>query len=234
MYRIAKIAVLCAALLVGGAVSAASALAAAEYTTEVEPAALTGEQVVQNVLEITNSAGGFIKFKCASAGYQGTVSKKVGTEFALTPEWSTCTLGGAAASISFNGCRFFFVGTAVAKTFNLDVASCTTGKSITITKGNCTITLPGFPENQNLANVVFASAGAGKAEDSTGTFSLSLKSIQGAGNECPDPGLTSVDTKLSGSVTVKAFVDRGTKKASVNGHEFDSVICGEQVFFRTD
>jgi hypothetical protein len=233
MCRIMKIAVLCAALLVGGAVAAASALAAAEYTTEVQPAALTGEQVVQNVLEITTEAGSFVKFKCASANYQGTVTKKAETEFGLTPEWSTCTLAGFAASIKFNGCRFFFNGTAVAKTFNLSVGSCTFEKSITITKGNCTISIPGGIENLLLANVVFASAGAGKAEDSTGTFAVGLKSIQ-AGSECPDPGLTSVDTKLSGTVTVKAFVDRGTKESTVNEHKFASVICGEQVFFKAD
>ncbi len=234
MYRLAKIAVLCVALLVGGAVAAASALAAAEYTTEVEPAALTGSQVAQNILEVTNSAGAFVQFKCSVATYQGTVTKMAETEFGLTPEWSSCVLGGLAASIQFNGCRFFFNGTGVAKTFNLSVGSCTFEKSITIKKGNCTISIPGGTENLLRPSVAFVSAGAGKAEDSTGTFAVStLKSIQ-TGSECPDPGLTSPDTKLKGTVTVKAFVDRGTKESTVNEHKFASVICGEQVFFRTD
>jgi hypothetical protein len=231
--KLMRAAVLAAALCALGAVTASAASAAGEFTVGATPAAITGTQATTNVFEVTNSAHtGFVKTKCGIATFEGTSTAAAATELTVTPKYTECTLGGLAAEVKMNGCKYTFTSTGV-RTANVDITGCTEGKKIEIIKGNCTITIP---QQGPLATVTFANnAEAGSKMDATATADVTaISNTQGTGSECPSPGLTSTDGTYTGTVTIKAFEDLGGKSATHNGHTYTELICGNQVSFTVD
>jgi hypothetical protein len=217
------------ALCALGAVTASTALAVGDFTPGTTPAAITGEQKAQNVFEVTSSGGAFVKVKCSEARYEGTIEVEWPQVF-LTPRFSSCTLGGLAATVRMNGCQFAFTSTGI-RVALFEVLFCTAGKEVTIVKGNCTISIP----VQAVGTVRFANEGGAEATmDALATLEVTtLKSTQ-TGSECPSPGLTSEDTRFVGTVTLKAFKDEGTREVTSFEHTYKEVICGAQVSFTVD
>ncbi len=222
--------VLCGALCALGAVGASAALAApGEFTIGAAPSTITGNQVTPSVFEITNRAGEFLKIKCKISTLEGTASSASGTDLSLTPTNSECNVG-LPVVIRMNGCKYTFTGVAE-RTANLDIVGCTTGKTITWTFLNCTVSVP---EQSGLAHVVFTSEGSGSAMDALATVTISnMKSTQ-TGSECFAPGLTSSDTRWSGTILLKAFNDGGSRVVTKHEHTYSEVICGTEVSFTVD
>jgi hypothetical protein len=226
-----RAAALCAALCALGAVTASSAFAG-EFTFGAAPAAVTGSQVAQNVFEVTNSAGGFVKVKCSEVTFEATSSTAVTKDLTVTPTYGGCTLGGLAASVTMDGCKYTLTGeSSPARTFSVDIVQCTPGKAITVKKGNCTITVP---EQSELEHVVFDNEGTVSAMDALATVTISRITNTQTGSECPAPGLHSSDATYSGTVTVKAFSDLGSRNVSKHEHSYEEVICGTQISLTVD
>jgi hypothetical protein len=227
--NVMRAAALCAALCALGALTASSAFAGQFTTNGVSTVTFTGSQgTEQNIFEITNSAGSFVKVKCSEASFEGTSSTPSPTEVTITPTYGGCTLGGLAASVTMDGCQYTLTGeSSPAGTFSVDIVSCTAGKAITIKKGNCTVTVPA---QNNLSHVVFDSSGSASEMDIVATATVSVPSgginNTQTGSECPAPGLTSSDASYSGSVTIRAFSDEGNRSVSKHEHSYSEVICG--------
>jgi hypothetical protein len=228
--NLVRAAVLSASLFVLGAISASAAFASGEFTVGLTPAAITGEQTTQNVLEVTNTAGGFVKVKCNVATFEGTTVFNSGTDLTITPTYSGCTLGGLAATVRMNGCKYTL--TAVASHLaDVDIVGCTTGKAMTIVKGNCTISVPA---QNSLSSVSLANEGAAFTMDVVANFNLSFITVTQTGTECPSPGSHSFINRYTGSVTLKAFIDQGSREVIKHEHLYAEVICGIQVSFTVD
>jgi hypothetical protein len=226
-----RAAALCAALCALGALTASSAFAA-EFTFGASPATVTGSQVEVNIFEVTNSAGGFVKVKCSEVTFEGTSSTASGKEITVTPTYGSCTLGGLAASVTMDGCRYTLTGaSSPARTASVDIVGCTPGKAITVKKGNCTITVP---EQSELSHVVFDNEGTTSTMDALATATVTGINNTQTGSECPSPGLTSSDASYSGTVTVKAFSDLGSRSVSKHEHSYEEVICGSQISLTVD
>jgi hypothetical protein len=225
-----RAALLCAALCMLGAVTTSSAFAAAgEFTINQPPgasqAAITGEQRAQEIITVKNTAGSAVQIKCSVASFEGTWSKGSDTVFdlTLTGTYSGCTLGGLAATVKMNGCKTTLRGTAV-QTATVDIVGCTPGKTMTVTKGNCTIS---FPEQAGLSHYIFISEGSASEMDLIAQETVSgMKSIQ-TGSECPAPGATQSEGTHSGSTTIKAFIDTGTRNVTKHEHTYSEVVCGQ-------
>jgi hypothetical protein len=229
--NLVRAAALSAALCALGAIGSSTALAAGEFTVGQAPAAITGSEVVANAFEVTNSTTlQWVKIKCSAATFEGTTSTASGTELTLTGRYTACTLGGLAAEVRMNGCKYTLTGSA-ALTASVDIVGCTSGKKIEIIKGNCTITVP---EQTGLAHVTFTSEGTASTMDTLATATFSTINNTQTGSECPDPGLTSSDGTYKGTVTFKAFGDGGTRSATHNGHTYQEVICSSQVSLTVD
>jgi hypothetical protein len=214
-----------AALCVLSALSAPPALAT-EFIVESAPAVITGEQETPFVFEVTNQMGSFVKAKCSEVRFEGETETTSATELTVTPIFSSCTLGGVAATISPNGCKLKFTaaGTHEAKQ---SIVGCTSGKKITITQGNCTISIG---EQSGLGT---GTATNGGGSGSTMNFSFSFFSgtavtIQ-TGSECPSPGLTSEDGRISYKVLFKAFKKAGEELRTLLGHLYVSFQTGPQI-----
>jgi hypothetical protein len=226
-----RAAVLFGALCALGVVTASSAFAA-EFTFGAAPAAITGSQTEQNIFAVKNTAGSRIQVKCSVASFEGTSSTASGNELTITAEYSGCTLGGLAASVTMNGCKYTFTGAGSgALTALVDVAGCTPGKTITVKKGNCTISVG---EQTGLNHVTFENGGTASEMDTLARAAVSNITSTQTGSECPAPGATQSDGTYSGTVTVKAFSDLGSRTASKKEHEFAEVICGSQISVTAD
>jgi hypothetical protein len=222
--NVMRAAALCAALCALGALTASSAFAGQFTTNGVSTVTFTGSQVEQNIFEVTNSAGSFIKVKCSEATFEGTSSTPSPREVTVTPTYGGCTLGGLAASVTMNGCKYTFTGeSSPAGTFTVDIVQCTTGKTITVKKGNCTISVPA---QNNLSHVVFDNSGSASEMDIVATATVGGINNTQTGSECPAPGLTSSDASYSGTVTIRAFSDLGSRSVSKHEHSYEEVICG--------
>jgi hypothetical protein len=225
-------AVLCSALCGLGAVATPAAFGAAgEFTFGVSPAAITGSQTAQNIFTVKNTAGSPIQVKCSVASFEGTSIAANGTDLTITPTYSGCTLGGGGGTtVHMNGCKYTLTGSA-SLTATVDIVSCTPSKTITITKGNCTITVP---EQSELSHVLFTSGGSASEMDVLATATVGgIRSTQ-AGSECPAPGATQSDGTYSGTVTFKAFKDEGSRNVSKHEHSYEEVICGSQISITMD
>ncbi len=223
--------VLCGALCVIGAVSAPPAFAAVgEFTFGSAPATVTGSQVAQNVFSVTNTAGSQVQEKCSVATFEGTSSVASGKDLTITPEYSNCTLGGLAATVNMNGCKYTLTGSAE-KTALVDITGCTTGKTMTWVKGNCTIAIG---EQSALAHITFTSEGTASTMDVLANLTITGIRVTQTGSECFAPGATQSDASWSGTVTFKAFSDSGSRSATKHEHTFTEVICGTQISFTMD
>ncbi len=223
-----RAALACTAICALGAVNACAALAVGNFTPGATPAAITGEQKTSNAFELTTSGGTFVKVKCSEAKYEGTMEVEW-PQVILTPRFASCTLGGLSATVRMNGCHFAFTSTGI-RVAIFEVLNCTAGKEVTIVKGNCTISIP----VQVAEAVHFTNEGEGATMDALATLEVTtLKSTQ-TGSECPSPGLTSLDTRFTGTITLKAFKDEGTRQATSFEHTYNEVICGTQVSFTVD
>jgi hypothetical protein len=230
--NVMRAAALCVVLCALGAVTASSAFAAS-FTFGAAPATITGSQATLNVIEFTNSTHvERVKTKCSVVSFEGTASVATANELTLTPTFSGCTGGGLAETIKMNGCKFTFTGaSSAALTVSLDIAGCTTGKTITMTQGNCTISIPAQSE---LAHIVFTSGGSASEMDALATVTITTLQSTQTGSECPAPGLTSSDGSYSGTITFKAFSDQGSRSVSKHEHSYEEVICGTQISFTVD
>ncbi len=226
-----RVAALLAALCALGVLTTAPAMAAeGEFTIGTAPAAITAEQKSQEVIAVHTISGIPISLKCSVATFEGTSSTTSGKDLTLTPTYSGCTFGGLAATVKMNGCKYTFTGSA-AQTATVDVTGCTTGKTITITKGNCTIAIG---EQSSLSHVIFISEGTGSTMDLLAQETVSgIKSTQ-TGSECPAPGSTQSDGTYSGTTTFRAFSDTGSRSVTKHEHTYSEVICGTQTSFTID
>jgi hypothetical protein len=224
-------AMLCAVLCALGAITACSALAAAgEFTIGASPAVITGEQKTQNIFAVTNTAGSLVQVKASVATFEGTSSTASGTDLTVTATYSGVTLGGLAATVRMNGCKFTFTGTATL-TALVDIVGCTASKTITITKGNCVISIP---EQSGLSHVTFTSEGSASEMDALASVTITGIHNTQTGSECPAPGLTSAHGSYSGTITVRAFSDTGSRSVTKHEHTYVEAICGTQVSFTVD
>jgi hypothetical protein len=234
-----RAAALCGALGTLGALTASSAFAAAgEFTIGAATSALTGTQSAQNIFTVDNSAGSPIQVKCSVASFEAAASTASGTDLLITPTYSGCSLGGLAATVKMNGCQYTFTGSA-SLTALVDIKCSTTSvsgtkRTITVEKGNCTISVP---EQNGLSHVVFTSGGSASEMDVLATATVSGISSTQTGSECPAPGQTQSTGTYSGSVTVRAFSrspTSGTRSETKHGHTYNEVICGTVISITMD
>jgi hypothetical protein len=202
------------ALTAVGAIGSSSAQAAAgelHFDAPQVGTILTAEQVTQ--LKFTLTASGLV-VKCATAKFEGTSLAATTTDVTLTPQFSSCTFGGVAATIDTNGCKYTLSGVA-SLTADAAITGCEGGKHLTITQGTCELTVP---EQSELSHVVFENknpgAGEGEPMETNTKDLLATVTIQGIHYE-GDAGCginlqgVHTDGDLQGTTTIRAFADDG-------------------------
>lgn len=212
MIRNLKIGIVLAAVLAMSAIGA-SAQAASSLDVGAAPATLTASQGVQNKLTITDAGVVVTTVRCSTADLEATTTTTNVTEATVTPNYGAakmCELGGIAASVTVNGCKYTLKGTATALTWTADVV-CPAGKVIEIEQGTCVITVA---SQANLGTITFANV-AVPPKHVTATLNIKGISVTG-GLGCP-ANLQGVKTAdLTGTQTVKAFKDEVVEGAQVN------------------
>jgi hypothetical protein len=209
---------------------------------------ITGEQEPGQQL-IFKYTGPSAETKCTQVTFEGTAKDVVqpepadgqttSQELTLTPTITGCKTFGLASVLDMNGCKYTITnktaaGVTTALKATVDITGCTAGKQIEVTASGCTIRVP---EQHNLNDLGFVNLAT---VPKTVTMNITIQGItyQLTGALCPGTtGVLTHDGDITGSVTLKAFVDNGTLKAihtnQFNGvhnqHEYDKLICGAQV-----
>ena len=208
----ALVAVLAISAVVGSAASAD------EFTSEISPVTMTGQQAGAGDV-ITTTAG---TVKCKQVGYSAGLVVTPTTAVTATPsyplttsggEWN-CTGFGFPAEVSTNGCVYRF--TIFVSTFvgNFEIL-CPEGKEITVTAKSvgvvkCTLHIPAQTISSALT---YRNVGAGNTREITITSNistqLSYKHTAGTGI-----GACTSGSSITGSYTGEAIVTGQT----VGGH----------------
>jgi hypothetical protein len=218
------------------AVAAMGTMAAAAQATQLHvntpnTALLTGEQLVKLKYQITTSAAG-PSVQCSSAHFEGTAEQLgqpqvTAQELTLTPQYTGCQFIGLAASTTMNGCKYTFTNAAptAAKTMLVDITGCTAAAPrIEVHTPGCTLT---FPEQHNLSHVTFAQNGT--HVDMNLTLSGIKYETHGAACAHQPETTPRTDASVTGTVTLKGFVDNGSEVATHNGHQYNKGKAGAQV-----
>jgi hypothetical protein len=91
----------------------------------------------------------------------------------------------------------------------------------------CTVTIP---QQNGLSHVTVTNQGVGATEDIEIHVTLQGITYEGHGALCSGGNtVTTHNGNLTGTATFKAFKDLGSALATHNGHEYNKLICGEQV-----
>jgi hypothetical protein len=194
------------ALFALSAVGASAAQAASSLDVGATPAFVTADQIAGNPLKLAlkTATGGttLSTVKCTTGHLETTTTTANVTEATLTPSYAGCTLGGLEAEVKVNGCKYTLTNTAVAKTAEVDITSCTT--PLEIVQAGCVIKIA----NQGpLGSITFANL-AGPPKDVEATVAVSMIAWSG-GAGCPAnlANVNGTDAELNGPTTVRAFND---------------------------
>jgi hypothetical protein len=195
------------------AIAAAVAQAAApEFHTEVEPAALNGDQVVP--LTFIEEAG--FSFKCGTASFTGTLGTKTSTSITLEPVLAECKLFGGAAEHRTNGCAYVFklVAASSPPTANVDI-TCPAGQKMEVESKivDCLLTIGA---QAGVKHATFANAGIDATRDTTINVTLTEIDYEEDGEDCISAGGHN-DGSYTGTVTLKGYKDENGKKGAQIG-----------------
>ncbi len=207
-----------------------------EFHIDTGPNAnVTGQGVGPQTLTFTASGA---QTSCAQATFEGTVQggipiQTTTRELTLTPTFTNCVLGGVEAVVDMNGCKFILTGNQPnPQTALVDITGCTPAPKtqIEITTPGCTVTIP---EQHNIPHVTFENTNQGGVTaqtDADANFTLIGIFYETHGPLCP--GAQTVltnDLDYYGKVTLRGYKDLGSVVAFHNGHQYNRLICGEQV-----
>jgi hypothetical protein len=167
---------------------------------------------------------GEMNAQCTQALYEGTITgsgsgaQTTVNEFTLTPTYTGCTAFGLNATINMNGCKYTVTGAGQpALTAAVDIAGCTTGKSIEVTvTGGCVLTLL---QSNGLTHLVFTNNGTHI------TAQITLGSIQFEAHNCPfyQNTVKTNQSKILSQATFQTRVDTGAQTATHNGHQYNKL-----------
>lgn len=216
-------ALLVAAAIGAVGVSSAQAAPGEVHVTTPQKATITGHGT-NHVLKVGQQT-----VECHTGTLEGTVQ---GTEISqittkhitVTGTYQECTAFGFPATVVMNGCKYTLRGTAEL-TAQAQVVGCTATKKIEIRVPalGCTITIG---EQAELAHVTFTN----NPEGPTTKHHLQDHETVGGivytrhGAFCPQ-GVAS----YSGTTTLKAYKDAGTKQVTKHEHQYIEHLCGEEV-----
>jgi hypothetical protein len=208
-----------------GAVAASSAQAAPGeiHVTTPQKAVITGHGT-NHVLKVGNQT-----VQCKTGTLEGTVegtdpAQITAKHVTVTGTYQECTAFGFAATVVMNGCKYTLRGTAEL-TSQAQVVGCTAAKKIEIKVPaiGCTVTIG---EQAELQHVTFTN----DPEGPTTKHHLQDHETVGGivytrdGGLCPQGEAT-----YSGTTTLKAYKDLGTKPVKKHEHEYLEHLCGEEV-----
>lgn len=196
------------ALVAMSAIGASAAQAAAgELDIGAAPATLTGQQTTALKFKMTASG---LTTQCSTEKLHGTTAATSVSEATVTLETSGCTLGGTAATLDKNGCKYTLTGGVAANTAQVDYVGCATGKHYTITQGSCEITIK---EQGPLSHIVFSNP---TGQDVNANFTIQGIHYEGEGGCGTGVIGTHTDGDLTGEMTINAFHDNsGTEGSQV-------------------
>jgi hypothetical protein len=199
-----KLGIILAALAAVSVLGAPAAQAASSLDVGATPAFLTGAQVAQNKLSITNGGVVVAVLKCSTATLAATTTAANVKEVTFAPEYNTCTKAGLAAVVKVNGCTYTLTGTAVALEWDFDIV-CPAGKTMEIVQGSCITTIG---SQGPLQKVTFANVAGVNPKHVLAT--LEVNGIAEVGNlGCPANLQGAHPADLTGTQTIKAFRDEG-------------------------
>jgi len=152
------------------------------FTSSSSHAILKGfEEAPSHKLEFSVPSASF-KIVCKSTSYSGTSSATTATQLAITPTLSQCeTTTGEAVTVTMNGCGFLLTSGPASGDSTVHL-TCSTGLSIELHMGNCTMRI--VPQTP-------AGGVAYETATENGTHSLTVKAT-----------LSSVATQFEGGVCV--------------------------------
>lgn len=226
------------ALAAIGVTLASVAQAAGELTIDTDAngnANLTAVRAVGEHEELTFNAFGMFPTKCVTETLEGTVGggpKNGNTtvkEIALTPSLSSCKTNASVTHVRMNGCKFVLKGS-FTLTATVDIAGCTSGKTIeiepTAEKAGCIVTIG---EQTGLSHAVYVNKGGATTNTMHVTLEMTMTGIAYKQNaNCVKPG-SYTDGEYKGNTTLKAFKDEGSTEVTKDGHKFNQLLCGTQL-----
>ncbi len=177
------------------AVSAASAKLY-KFHSSLEHTILTGVQTTENSFEFDVGT-----VKCKKTSFEGTLAVKTTTTVTVSPAYSECTFGGAAATVTVNNCDYLLH--AVTKEGSnyegsLDIV-CPAGSVMQFDVPNCTITV--FPQTGR-KKVTYTKEGSAPLRRVIVHFSVSEIEYEEHGTACEHPTVLTKNGTYNGSVTI--------------------------------
>lgn len=197
--------------------------------TAAGTAVLTGEQIVQNVFQITPEVEG-PQVKCKKAHFEGLVAgagpQITTSELTITAQYSDqCQFLGLNSTITMNGCKYTFTqaNPTAALTSLVDITGCTAANPrIEVHVPGCTLTVP---QQNGLSHVTFANVPPHVDVNATVT-GITYETHGAACAHQPETVLTHNGT-YKGTVTVKGFNHLGTQSTTVHGHQYNKNLAGQ-------
>lgn len=225
-FKIKPIALVVVAIAMTGALTAAPA-SAGSLDIGQNPAVLTGqlEQGQSLGWSYKTTKSGTFNSSCQSASVEGTTQGQAVTELTLTATYAGCTQFGSEMKFTTNGCKYTLTGSGTpARTFEVDIVGCTSGKGITFPLIGCTMSIP---EQNGLGHAVLEN---GPNNHVQLRWTLSNIKIEQQEGTCFDgPGHVSQGFSLSASTTLTAFTDQGGSVVTMHNHQFVRLSDGASV-----
>jgi hypothetical protein len=202
MIRNLKIVALAAMAILAVSAVAAQAASAAAYNSNSPTGNtnISGEQSTTNEFSVTTGI-----VKCSKAVFTGTQAGNEASSITVHPEYSGCKLAGIAATVTTTGCNYKFEktgGNEAEGTSNKVAVVCETGKSITVSKEGCTVTVG---SQSGLETVKITNSNP----NVTVTANVAKIAYSESGATCSAPG-SHTDGTYKGSVIEKGTEDGGS------------------------
>jgi hypothetical protein len=224
---IRKLKTLGLALVAIGAIGAVIASAASAGTLHLgaNPSVITAHSEKSQVhIATIPGGGGSFNIPCETATFEGTAfqggPQTQTLHIALvTPTFSSCKIGGTAATVQMNGCKYTATGTEQpANTFQIDIVGCTSGKQVQVKTALCTVDMP---MQNNLSHIVAQNIGGVSKEITLEATVAGVTEVQ-TGAACPHGNNAHTNNaSIQGSTIAEAFGDKEENHTvTQHGHQF--------------
>ena len=196
-----------------GALTASTASAVPQFTSDVEPTTIVGGQAKTHEFKLTGLA-----VTCKVINFFAVMPKKTETGWGIAPEYETCTATAGVFTVNakftgFNAeakCSYAFYAN---ETVDL---LCNAGSEVTIDAGPCVVHIP---EQKGLGKVTYSNEKDGGGNH-TGTInaSINITGIKGThtdGLGCPFEGGGAFNNATMTGETTFYGEDKGGKKTNI-------------------
>jgi hypothetical protein len=206
---------------VGGArAGAAAAKIVDDFTSPLsERVIITGEQVPLKPIKYEFGPGW--PLTCLTSDANGTVEGLPTTRLTLEFRHESCTLNEMAATVDTTGCRYVFDGETQENKHGFVELECTTGSKMKVTVSGCTFEIA--PQTFEKTGATYVET-ATKPRDIDVTVTNEGGLYSKVGLLCSLIGGNGSDLSMTGTYTLKAYLDEGGKEGAMTNLQIQPTV----------